>query len=202
VAVLEALAGTLREWKVRANPEDNILNAPGAGTRSSTRWRACASGIPRPTAGGVNVILARFLELGDPSVPRGDGWEQLLEAFFGQNPPCSARPPYAPCPDAGGPVGEIAHGRIERCRPGVMRTACTVAGESKNQIFAEPLGTSYGRSARVGRARSQPGADQTGAHWVATEAWIERLGDEKLHGEGLRFLAEKLEHPESTGPRA
>jgi hypothetical protein len=38
-----------------------------------------------------------------------------------------------------------------------------------------------------------------GAHWADTDAWIERLADEKLYYEGLTFLAAKLEHPKNAG---
>jgi len=202
VAVLEALAGTLREWKVRANPEDNILNAPGAGDALINALAGLRErGYRAPTAGGVNVILARFLELGDPSVPRGDGWEQLLEAFFGQNPPMLREAAVRALPRP--PVGQwekLLMGALNDADRGVMRTACTVAGESKNQIFAEPLGNIIRTERHEWVVREASLAlTRLGAHWVATEAWIERLGDEKLHGEGLRFLAEKLEHPESHG---
>ena len=37
-----------------------------------------------------------------------------------------------------------------------------------------------------------------GAHWAATEAWIERLAEEKLSFQGLTFLVTKLEHPKTN----
>jgi len=75
-----------------------------------------------------------------------------------------------------------------------------VAGASKNQVFAEPLGNIV-RTERhewVAREASQA-LIRLEARWAATEAWIERLGDEKMRSEGLRFLADKLEQPKSNG---
>src|SRR6185503_10413602 len=81
---------------------------------------------------------------------------------------------------------------------GVMRQACIVAGESHNSAFAEPLANIVRteRNEWVVRAASDA-LTQIGAHWAATDAWIERLADEKLYFLGLGFLAGKLDHPKS-----
>lgn len=201
-AVLDALEGTLKEWKVRSDPADNILNAPGAGDALINALAGLRErGYRAPTAGGVNVILARFLELADPSVPRSGDWEQLLEAFFGQNPPMlrEAAVRALPKPPAG-KWEKLLLDALNDADRGVMRTACTVAGESKDQIFAEPLGNIVRTERHEWVVREASLAlTRLGAHWVATEAWMERLGDEKLQSEGLGFLAEKLEHPKSNG---
>jgi hypothetical protein len=134
-------------------------------------------------------------------VPRSEGWEQSLEAFFTQNPPMLREAAVRALPKP--PTGKwekLLMDALNDADRGVMRTACSVAGESKNQIFVEPLANIV-RTERhewVVREASQA-LSNLGAHWAATDAWIERLADEKMYSEGLRFLAEELEHPKSNG---
>ncbi len=80
---------------------------------------------------------------------------------------------------------------------GVMRTACSVAGETKNQNFVEPLANIVRTEDHEGVVRETSEAlNRLGAYWAVTDAWIELLADQRMYGEGLRFLAEKLEHPQ------
>jgi hypothetical protein len=201
-AVLDALDGTLNEWKVRSRPDDNILNAPGAGDALINALAGLRErGYRAPKNGGANVIMARFLELADPAVPRSEGWQQLLEAFFTQNPPMLREAAVRALPRP--PTGQwekLLMDALNDADRGVMRAACSVAGESKNQIFVQPLANIVRTEQHewVVREASQA-LTALGAHWAATDAWLERLADEKLYGEGLRFLAEKLEHPKSGG---
>jgi hypothetical protein len=200
--VLDALDGTLKEWKVRSHPDDNILNAPGAGDALINALAGLRErGYLAPKNGGINVIMARFLELADPAVPRSEGWEQLLEAFFTQNPPMLREAAVRALPRP--PTGKWEKPLMDALNDadrGVMRTACSVAGESKNQIFVEPLANIVRTEHHEWAVREASEAlNRLGAHWAATDAWIERLADEKMYSEGLRFLAEKLEHPKSGG---
>lgn len=200
--ILDALAGTLKEWKVRANPGDNILNAPGAGDALIMALAGLRErGYRAPKDGGINVVLARFLELADPSIPRSGGWEHLLEGFFGQNPPMLREAAVRALPRP--PVGKwekLLMDALDDADRGVMLAACTMAAESKNQVFAEPLGNIVRTERNEWVVREASHAlTRLGAQWVATDAWIERLGDEKMHYEALRFLAQELEHPKSNG---
>jgi hypothetical protein len=141
--------------------------------------------------------MARFLELADPKVPRSEGWEQVLDAFFTQNPPMlrEAAVRALPKPLTGKWEKLLTEALNDRDR-GVMRQACITAGASRNSTFTEPLANIV-RTERhewVVRAASEA-LTQMGSHWAATDAWIERLADEKVYFEGLGFLASKLEHP-------
>lgn len=201
-AVLEALEGTLKDWKVRSHPEDNILNAPGAGDALINALAGLRErGYRAPKNGGVNVILARFLELADPAVPRSEGWEQLLEAFFAQNPPLLREAAVRALPRA--PTGQwqkLLLDALNDADRGVMRTACTVAGDSKNPVFVEPLANIVRTEPHEWVVREASRAlQQLGARRAATDAWVERLADEKMYSDGLRFLADELEHPRSNG---
>jgi HEAT repeat protein len=200
--VLDALTPVLSHWRLREKPEENILNTPGAGDAliaalaglRERGWRA-------PRNGGVNTILARFLELGDPRVPRRDGWEQTLEAFFTQNPPMlrEAAVRALPKPPTGKWEKLLMDALNDRDR-GVMRAACTAAGESSNFVFTTALANIVRTERHEWVVREASGAlARIGAHWAATDAWIERLADEKMFQESLRFLAEKMEHPKSFG---
>lgn len=201
-AVLDALDGTLKEGKVRSHPDDNILNAPGAGDALINALAGLRErGYRAPVNGGVTVIMARFLELGDPAVPRSEGWEQVLEAFFTQNPPMLREAAVRALPRP--PTGKWEKLLMEALNDadrGVMRTACSVAGESKNQSFVEPLANIVRTEHHEWVVREASEAlKRLGAHLAATDAWIERLADEKMYSDGLGFLAEKLEHPKSNG---
>ena len=202
--VLEALGKELADWngKVRASPEDNILNSPGAvdalvNALAGLRER----GYRAPSAGGVAVIMARFLELADPKVPRGDGWEQLLEAFFTQNPAMLREAAVRALPKP--PTGsweKLLMGALSDADRGVMMQACKTAGETGNPVFVEPLANIVRTERHEWVVRAASGAlTQLGAHWAAVDAWIERLVDEKLYTDGLQFLADKLAHPKSGG---
>ncbi len=198
--VLEALAPALREWQLREKPEDN-LNSPGAGdpliaALASLRER----GYRAPKNGGLNVILARFLELADTNIVRGNGWEQTLEAFFTQNPPMlrEAAVRALPRPPTGKWEKLLLEALSDRDR-GVMRQACRTAGESQNAIFTEPL-VNIVRTERHEWVVREAGEALTkiGAHWAAADAWLERLADEKLSYDALQFLAKTLERPKSV----
>lgn len=201
-AVLESMHATLQTWTVRDKPEDNILNAPGAGDSLIAALAGLRErGYRSPGNGGVEVIMARFLELADPQIPRREGWEQLLGAFFSQNPPMLREAAVRALPQP--PTGEweklLLDALNDRDR-GVMREACRAAGTSGNPVFVTPL-------ANIVRTEQQrwvvsegsQALTALGAHWEATEAWIERLSDENLWFEAMRFLVEKLEHPKSEG---
>ena len=199
--VLEALAPVLREWQLREKPEDN-LHSPGAGdpliaALGSLRGR----GYRAPKNGGLNTILARFLELADTNIVRGDGWEQTLEAFFTQNPPMlrEAAVRALPKPPTGKWEKLLLEALSDRDR-GVMRQACRTAGESQNPIFTEPLANIV-RTERHDWVVREAGEALTkiGAHWAAADAWIERLADEKLSYDALQFLAKTLERPKTFG---
>jgi hypothetical protein len=154
-----------------------------------------------PRAGGIEVILAGFLELADPTIPRREGWEQTLEAFFTQNPPMlrEAAVRALPKPVTGKWEKLLQEALNDRDR-GVMRQACMAAGESKNAVFTEPLANIVRTERNEWVVRSASEAlTKIGAHWAATDAWIERLVDEKLYYPGLEFLVGKLEHPKSFG---
>ena len=203
-AVLEALRGTLQEWngKVRDKPEDNILNAPGAGDSLIAALAGLRErGYRAPRNGGIEVIMAQFLELADPAIPRPEGWEQTLEAFFTQNPPMlrEAAVRALPKPPTG-PWEKLLLGALDDRDRGVMRQACITAGESKSPVFIVPLANIV-RTERQKWVVSEASEALTklGAHWPATEAWIERLADEDLWDHAMRFLADKLEHPKSAG---
>jgi hypothetical protein len=200
--VLEALGATLKDWQVRSKPEDNILNAPGAGDALINALAGLRErGYRAPRDGGINVIMARFLELADPKIPRSENWEQLLEAFFTQNPPMLREAAVRALPRP--PTGKwekLLLGALSDADRGVMRQACTVAGESKNPVFTEPLANIVRTERHEWVVREASEAlTKLGAHWEATDAWIERLADEQRYPEALRFLAEKLAHPESNG---
>ena len=200
--VLQALMPVLNEWQVREKPEDNILNTPGAGDALIAALAGLRErGYRAPRNGGLDTIMARFLELGDPTIPRGDGWEQTLGAFFTQNPPMlrEAAVRALPKPLTGRWEKLLLEALNDRDR-GVVRQACMTAGESQNPIFTEPLANIVRteRNKWVVTAASDA-LTKLGAHWAATDAWIERLADEKLSYEALQFLAAKLEHPKSTG---
>jgi hypothetical protein len=201
-AVLHALGATLKDWKIRSNPEDNVLNAPGAGDAILSALEGLRErGYRAPKAGGIEVIMASLLELGDPGIPRRDGWEQLLEAFFAQNPPMlrEAAVRALPKPPTGTWEKLLREALDDRDR-GVMRQACVAAGESKNPVFADPLANIVRTERHEWVVRSASEAlTRIGAHWAATDAWIERLADEKLYYQGLEFLVGKLEHPKSCG---
>src|SRR6185503_16947039 len=189
---------TLKEWNLRTDPNDNILDAPGAGNALIAALAGLRErGYRAPKAGGLEVVMARFLELADPKVPRSEGWEQVLDAFFTQNPPMlrEAAVRALPKPLTGKWEKLLTEALNDRDR-GVMRQACITAGASRNSAFTEPLANIV-RTERhewVVRAASEA-LTQMGSHWAATDAWIERLADEKVYFEGLGFLASKLEHP-------
>jgi hypothetical protein len=201
-AVLTALKTTLHEWKSREKPEDNVLNTPGAGDALIAALAGLRErGYRAPQNGGIEVIMARLLELDDPKVPRSDGWEQLLGAFFTQNPPMLREAAVRALPKP--PTGKwekLLLGALEDHDRGVMRQACKVAGESENPAFAKPL-------ANIVRTERQKwvvheaseALTKLGAHWAATDAWIERIVDEDLWYESMTFLVGKLEHPKSGG---
>lgn len=200
--VLDALGKTLKEWKVRSHPDDNILNAPGAGDALINALAGLRErGYRAPENGGINVIMARFLELADPTVLRSEGWEQLLEAFFSQNPPMLREAAVRALPRP--PTGKWEKYLMDALNDadrGVMRTACSVAGESKNSIFVEPLANIVRTEHHEWTVREASEAlNRLGAHWAGTDAWIERLADETMYSDALRFLADKLEHPKSGG---
>lgn len=200
--VLEALRGTLGEWTLREKPEDNILNAPGAGDALMAALAGLRErGYRAPRDGGLEVIMAQFLQWADPTIPRRDGWEQTLEAFFTQNPPMlrEAAVRALPKPPTGKWEELLLEALNDRDR-GVMRQACTAAGESKNPVFTVPLANIV-RTERhpwVVREASQA-LTSMGAHWAATDAWIERLADEELWYDAMTFLVDKLEHPKPSG---
>jgi hypothetical protein len=200
--VLEALGATLEKWQVRSKPEDNILNAPGVGDALINALAGLRErGYRAPRDGGVAVIMAQFLEWADGSIPRREGWEQTLEAFFTQNPPMLREAAVRALPRP--PTGKwekLLLGALSDADRGVMRTACTVAGESKNPVFTEPLANIVRTERHEWVVREASEAlTKLGAHWEATDAWIERLADEQRYPEALRFLAEKLAHPEGGG---
>ncbi|MDB6025752.1 MAG: hypothetical protein JWM68_1975 [Verrucomicrobiales bacterium] len=200
--ILDALGVVLSDFKMRERPDDNILNAPGAG---DALIRALAGlrqrGYRAPAGGGISAIMARFLELADPNVPRSNGWEQLLEAFFTQNPPMLREAAVRALPKP--PTGnweKLLMTALNDGDRGVMRQACIAAGDSKNPAFTVALANIIRTEQNqwvVGDATEALG--KIGAHWPAVDAWIERLADEKLYPEALRFLAAKLEHPETGG---
>ena len=200
--VLEALTPVLKEWQLREKPEDNILNSPGAGDALVAALAGLRErGYRAPKNGGINVIMARFVELADPKVPRSDGWEQLLEAFFTQNPPMlrEAAVRALPKPPTGKWEKMLTEALSDPDR-GVMRQACIAVGESQNPIFTEPLANIVRTERHEWVVREASDAlTRIGAHWAATDAWIERLADEKVYYQGLGFLAGKLEHPKSGG---
>lgn len=200
--VLDALGATLNEWALRDKPGDSILNSPGAGDAligalAGLRER----GYRAPKNGGINVIMARFLELADPTIPRSDGWEQLLGAFFSQNPPMLREAAVLALPKP--PTGKWEKLLLDALNDqdrGVMRQACMTAGESQNPVFTVPLANIV----RTERQKWVVGAasealTKIGAHWAATEAWIERLTDEDLWYDAMTFLVGKLEHPNGGG---
>lgn len=199
--VLDALTSVLNHWQLREKPEENILNTPGAGDALIAALAGLRErGYRAPRNGGLNVIMARFLELGDPTIPRGDGWEQTLGAFFTQNPPMLREAAVRALPKP--PTGKWGKLLLEALNDrdrGVMRQACMTAGESQNSIFTEPLANIVRteRNKWVVTAASDA-LTKLGAHWAATDAWIERLVDEELNYDALLFLVEKLEHPNRT----
>jgi HEAT repeat protein len=187
---------------VRDKSEDNILNAPGAGAALIAALAGLRErGYPAPRDGGINVIMARFLELADPTIPRRDGWEQLLEAFFSQNPPMlrEAAVRALPKPPKGKWEKLLLEALDDQDR-GVMRQACMVAGESDNAVFVVPLANIVRTEPQrwVVSAASEA-LTKLGSHWAATDAWIERLAGEDLWYEAMTFLVEKLEHPGRGG---
>jgi HEAT repeat protein len=192
----------LTEWKVRDKSEDNILNAPGAGDALIAALAGLRErGYRAPRDGGINVIMAQFLELADPTIPRRDGWEQSLEAFFSQNPPMlrEAAVRALPQPLTGKWEKLLLEALDDRDR-GVMRQACLAAGESGNPVFVAPLANIVRteRQRWVVSAASEA-LRKLGAHWAATDAWMERLADEELWYEAMTFLVGKLEHPKNGG---
>ena len=200
--VLEALGAALKEWSVREKPEDNILNAPGAGDALIAALAGLRErGYRAPRNGGIAVIMAGFLELADPALPRRDGWEQTLEAFFTQNPPMlrEAAIRALPKPPTGKWEKLLLEALDDRDR-GVMRQACITAGESQNPVFTVPLANIVRteRQKWVVSAASEA-LTKLGRHWAATDAWVERLTDENLWHEAMMFLVDKLEHPKSSG---
>ncbi|MCX6904592.1 MAG: HEAT repeat domain-containing protein [Verrucomicrobia bacterium] len=200
--VLEALGAALKEWSIREKPEDNILNAPGAGDALIAALAGLRErGYRAPRNGGIAVIMAGFLELADPALPRRDGWEQTLEAFFTQNPPMlrEAAIRALPKPPTGKWEKLLLEALDDRDR-GVMRQACITAGESQNPVFTVPLANIVRteRQRWVVSAASEA-LTKLGGHWAATDAWIERLTDESLWHEAMSFLVDKLEHPKSSG---
>lgn len=200
--VLEALRKTLEQWSLREKPEDNILNAPGAGDALLAALAGLREREYRaPRNGGIEVIMAQFLEWADPEMPRGDGWEQTLEAFFTQNPPMlrEAAVRALPKPPTGKWEKLLLEALDDRDR-GVMREACAVAGDSTNAVFIVPLANivRIERHVWVVREASQA-LTKLGAHWAATDAWIERIADEELWHDAMAFLVEKLAHPKSRG---
>lgn len=200
--VLEALSPVLNQWQLRKKPEDNILNSPGAGDALIAALAGLRErGYRAPRSGGLNTIMARFLELGDPKIPRGDGWEQTLEAFFTENPPMLREAAVRALPKP--PTGKwekLLMGALSDQDRGVMRDACTVAGESQNPVFSEPLANIVRTERHEWVVREASVAlTNIGAYWAATDAWIERLADEKLYKDALRFLAERLQHPKGHG---
>lgn len=199
--VLEALGSIMTEWKVRSHPEDNILDAPGAGNALIDALMGLRERGYRAPAGGVNAILAQFLELADPNVPRREGWEQSLEAFIDQNPPMlrEAAVRALPQPVAGKWEKLLTKALNDEDR-GVMLRACEVAGDSGNPAFTEALANIVRtEQQRFLVAAASDALTKLGAHWAATDAWIERLADENLSYQGLLFLAAKLEHPKRGG---
>lgn len=198
--VLESLGSLMNDWTIRAHPEDNILDAPGAGDALYAALRGLRDRGYRAPAGGTNAILAQFLELADPKVPRRAGWEQTLAAYFDQNPPMlrEAAVRALPKPVAGQWEKLLTKALNDEDR-GVMYRACEVAGDSGNPVFTEAL-TNIVRTEQQFFLVVAAGDALTklGAHWAATEAWIERLAEEKLSFQGLTFLVTKLEHPKTN----
>ncbi|MBP8260015.1 MAG: HEAT repeat domain-containing protein [Verrucomicrobia bacterium] len=202
VPVLEALRKTLEQWSLREKPEDNILNAPGAGDALMAALGGLRErGYRAPRNGGIEVIMAQFLEWADPTMPRGDGWEQTLEAFFTQNPPMlrEAAVRALPKPPAGKWEKLLLEALDDRDR-GVIREACRAAGASESAIFIVPLANIVRTERHVWVVREASQAlTKLGAHWAATDAWIERVADEELWHDSMAFLVEKLEHPKPGG---
>jgi hypothetical protein len=199
--VLEAFGPVLRDVHDREKPDENILENPGAADALIAALAGLRErGYRAPDSGGVEVILAQFLQWGDPAMPRRRGWEDTLEAFMSQRPALLREVGLRalPSPPDGRWEKVLLKALDDRDR-GVMRAACEVAGASGNPRFVEALANIVrGEQHEWVVGSASEALLKLGARAAAADAWIERLADAKLYPAALRFLAKTLEHPATS----
>ncbi len=199
--VLQALEAAISGYHPpREAPHENILDAPGP--VGALRYALAAlrgRGFRAPIGGGLGVIMAQFLELGDPNVARREDWEGTLAAFFSANPPVLREAAVRALPrPPKGRWAELLQKALNDCDRGVVAAACDVAGHSGDRAFAPSL-------ANIVRAEMHPSVVRAAgealmrlaAHWEATDAWIERLAHEHGFHDAITFLLDRLEHPQA-----
>ena len=181
-------------WEIRSGKGANTLDPPpplrsliaAIDALRSRGWRLGPDG-------GSAVILARFRELADPTLPRPttDDWKQTLLAFSDANPPTFRQNAILAIPT---PVSdEFAPALMKALEDkdwGVLRTACEMAGKSGRASFIRPLcqivETTHETFVQSAASSS---AFALGARVELWNAWCEVITDQEFMSEAIRQLA-------------
>ncbi|OAI56298.1 hypothetical protein AYO49_04560 [Verrucomicrobiaceae bacterium SCGC AG-212-N21] len=201
--VVNALGAMLKESKVRIDPNSDMQSLPGAGDAlvgalAGLRDRGCR--VMR-TGPGDGYFMAILLEYADPNVPRRKDWEQIVDAFFDQGHPLLTEAAIRALPKP--PLTRWRSRLLESLEAkdlGIVRQACITAGESRDPVFVRPLDAIMRTEQNEWVLRSaSESLWQIGARWEATDAWIERLADEKVFEAAIRHLTKRLESLDAYG---
>ena len=144
---------------------------------------------------GDDEILLYFMYLQGDASPRPERWRQIFESFATASPyavrEAAWRSVPCPLPDWCRPalLTALSDGDL-----GVVRTACSVAGDSEEPQLIGPLLEIIATENHEWLLReASEAALKLGAKYDLWEVWTSRLGDEHLYSDALNYLQKIVE---------
>jgi hypothetical protein len=205
--ILRALESALdRTVNPRRECTENILDPPSPvrelmGALGALRSRGYSPSMD--ALSGDAEILQYFDRLAGAPAPRPERWLHLLEAFGAGSRysvrEAAVRSIPAPMP---ADCGKFVRERLEDRDLGVARAACTVAADSGDQTFIQPLLDIIATENHPWLLREAIAASQKlGAGYDLLVTVAERLPDEELGGIALDALQSAINLPQSHSGR-
>ncbi|NCA82223.1 MAG: HEAT repeat domain-containing protein [Opitutae bacterium] len=199
-ALLAALDRAVESaYNPRREPKDNVLDFPApipdlVRAIDLLRARGYVPGDPPQNKGQA---LLYFLAQAKVPPPRPDGWLRWLDihAESGKFPLREAALRSIPAPVPPEALPFIRRG-LDDADLGVVRAACTLAGQSGNPEFLRPLLDVVAAEQHEWLLRdASEAAQRLGAGFDLLEIWTDRLGDERLYLLALDSLQTALDVP-------
>ena len=187
----------------RTKPDDNILNFP-------TPIRELTEALMMLKARGYDMgdvlagngrFLFYFLSLADTPPPRPDHWLERLEAFGTDRryPLREAALRSIPVPPPSECLPFILHA-LEDPDPGVSRAACTVASQTGDPQFLQPLLDIIAAEHNEWLLREATGAAwKLNAGFPLLDTWADRLNEEKLYYQAFDTLVTVMDFTSRSG---
>jgi len=178
----------------RRENKDNISDLPQPlreliGAMNALREKGYM--LPEGYRGGAHGLLY-FTWLADQPEPRPKDWLRFLTVFGGDQsryPGRIAALNSIPLPLPEGCV-EFVMERLSDPDLGVCRVACGIAGDSGNQTFLKPLIEIIATEHHewLFQAASES-AKKLGGGYELLEAWADRMSEEHLYDDALRYIS-------------